>query len=246
MIIAHRGASWDAPENTLAAFRLAWEQGADAIEADVHLSRDGEVVVIHDLDAGRTGGRKLRIKEHSIESLRQLDFGRHKGEAWSGERIPRLDEVIATLPEGGRLVIEIKADAQILPPLKRILGNGGLPPDRVTLIAFNAGTIEKASRQLDGCDTLWLCAHHRDMLGRPHLSKVGALLRKARAVGAAGLNVQVCPDLDAEFIAACHEANMMCWAWTVNDPAEATRLREAGIDAITTDRPGLIRETLFS
>src|SRR5438477_1876233 len=92
-IVAHRGESADAPENTLAAFRLAWERHDDAIELDVHLTADGQLIVCHDPDTRRTTGVKKVIKETPLAELRELDAGRWKGPQWAGEKLPTLDEV---------------------------------------------------------------------------------------------------------------------------------------------------------
>ena len=94
MITAHRGASHDAPENTLAAFRLAWDQNADAIEGDFRLSADGEIVCIHDADTRRTCGVQLVVAETPFTSLRDLDYGRWKAEASTGEPSPTRAEVL--------------------------------------------------------------------------------------------------------------------------------------------------------
>src|SRR5687768_9550612 len=94
-IIAHRGASHDAPENTLAAFKLAIEQGADGFEADFYLAKDGRVVCLHDPDTKRVAGKKLLVREASFAELRALDVGIWKGPQWKGERLPTLEEVLA-------------------------------------------------------------------------------------------------------------------------------------------------------
>ncbi len=99
-VIAHRGASFNAPENTLAAFRLAWQQGADGIEGDFYLTDDGEIVCLHDSDTGRTGDRKLSVGQSTLEQLRTVDVGISKGEKFRGERIPTLAEVLAVVPAG--------------------------------------------------------------------------------------------------------------------------------------------------
>ncbi len=99
-VIAHRGASYDAPENTLAAFRLAWQQGADGIEGDFWLTADGEIVCLHDGDTVRTGDRKLSVGQSTLEQLRTVDVGISKGEKFRGERIPTLAEVLAIVPAG--------------------------------------------------------------------------------------------------------------------------------------------------
>jgi len=97
-IIAHRGASHDAPENTLAAVNLAWQQNADAVEIDVHLSRDGQIVVIHDENTRKTAGLNKNVSEQTLAELRRLDVGRWKGRQWAGEKIPVLAEVLGALP----------------------------------------------------------------------------------------------------------------------------------------------------
>jgi glycerophosphoryl diester phosphodiesterase len=97
LLIAHRGASREAPENTLAAFELAWQQGADGIEADFRLTRDGRIVCLHDATTGRTAGIDLAVAGASLEELKQLDFGSWKGSVWQGEPILVLEELLASL-----------------------------------------------------------------------------------------------------------------------------------------------------
>ena len=111
LIIAHRGASFDAPENTLAAVNLAWQQNADAVEVDVHLSRDGHLFVIHDADTRRTTGLDRKVAQLKLPQLPRHDAGRWKGAQWRGEKIPTLDEVLATVPRGKKIFIEIKSRA---------------------------------------------------------------------------------------------------------------------------------------
>ena len=108
LVLGHRGASEDAPENTLAAFRLAVEQGADGVELDVWRCRSGEVVVVHDEDARRVAGSPLRVPDASLPELRALDVGTWKGPRFRGERIPRLLEVLEALP-GAVVNVELKS-----------------------------------------------------------------------------------------------------------------------------------------
>ncbi|MDP6721144.1 MAG: glycerophosphodiester phosphodiesterase family protein, partial [Pirellulaceae bacterium] len=94
LIVAHRGASYDAPENTLAAFRLAWRQGADGIEGDFYLTKDGQIVCIHDADTKRTAGVSRQVAKSTLAELRELDVGRWKDEEFAGERMPTLQQVL--------------------------------------------------------------------------------------------------------------------------------------------------------
>ncbi|RMF37016.1 MAG: glycerophosphodiester phosphodiesterase, partial [Planctomycetota bacterium] len=91
-IIAHRGASFDFPENTLVAFRHAWEQGADGIEGDFYLTADGQIVCIHDPDTERTGGQQLMVEQSTLEQLRGLEYGSWKDRRFAGESIPTLED----------------------------------------------------------------------------------------------------------------------------------------------------------
>ena len=109
VVIAHRGASGHAPENTLPAFEKAVELGADYVECDVHLSRDGEVVVIHDVEVERTADGKGRIEDLSLEEIKALDAGSWYGEAFAGTKIPTLEEVIERVRGRVRLVVELKS-----------------------------------------------------------------------------------------------------------------------------------------
>ncbi|MCU6791389.1 glycerophosphodiester phosphodiesterase [Paenibacillus sp. WQ 127069] len=108
LTIAHRGAAGDAPENTLAAFRLGLEQGCDAIELDVHLSKDGEIVVCHDHTINRTSDRSGAICELTVDELKQADAGSWFHERYEGEQIPLLEEVFELVPPDVMINIEIK------------------------------------------------------------------------------------------------------------------------------------------
>src|SRR6187399_1261740 len=107
-LIAHRGESADAPENTLAAFRLAWERKVPAIELDVHLTKDGRLAVCHDFDTKRCAGVACKIRESLWDELKDLDVGQRFNPKFTGEKLPLLDDVLATIPDGARCFIEIK------------------------------------------------------------------------------------------------------------------------------------------
>src|SRR5687768_14102579 len=115
LIVAHRGASWDAPENTVESAMRGWADGADALEVDVHLTRDGEVVVIHDPTLMRTTGRDARVDALALAEIRKLDAGVWKGAQWRGVRVPTLGEMLVTVPAGKRILIELKAADGMVP-----------------------------------------------------------------------------------------------------------------------------------
>ncbi len=138
LIIGHRGASREAPENTLESFRLAWDQGADGIEADFRLTADGRIVCMHDATTSRTTGVDLNIADTTLEELRRLDAGLWKGPGWSGALIPTLAEVLAAIPPGTWFFIEIKSGPEIIVPLAEVLRASGHSPERIRLLSFSA------------------------------------------------------------------------------------------------------------
>lgn len=129
-IVAHRGASKNAPENTLAAFTLAWIQGADAIELDVRRTKDGQLVCMHDETTGRTCSKDLTVAKSTYGQLAELDAGKKFGDAWRGQRIPLLADALRALPPGKKAIVEVKDSAETVPLLKEILESA--PPSTRT------------------------------------------------------------------------------------------------------------------
>jgi hypothetical protein len=143
LIIAHRGASAYAPENTLAAFKKAIDLGADGIELDVHLSKDGEVVVIHDRTIDRTSNGKGQVAEMSLKELKALDFGSWFSDEYQKESIPLLREVLELLKDwNGLLNIELKQNGLERYPLAAALGEkAGLPQIRLHDLRYIHATL---------------------------------------------------------------------------------------------------------
>ncbi|MES2439788.1 MAG: glycerophosphodiester phosphodiesterase [Verrucomicrobiota bacterium] len=241
-IIAHRGASGEAPENTLAAFREAWNQKADGIELDIWLTKDGRIVVIHDGSTKRTAGRNLVVKDHLLEELRKLDAGVWKGEKWKNEPIPTLEETLEALPAGKLVYIEIKCGPEVLPELARVISRSGKPAGQLRIIGFNLETLVKSRALIPEVGTLWLLSGTKDKFtGKMIYQDLAALTEKACATGMAGLDLSAGFPLDAAAVAAIKARGLTLAVWTVNDPAAAKRFAAAGVDAINTDHPALIR-----
>ncbi len=246
-IIAHRGASHDAPENTLAAFELAWEQGADGIEGDFYLTADGHVVCIHDRSTRRTTGGEvnLDVTQSTLAELRRLDVGRWKDERFAGQRIPTLAEVLAAVRPGGKIYLDIKSGPEIVEPISRVVAASDLRPEQIVVIAFNADVVAETRRRMPDVKAYWLTSYRRnDATGEwsPTLEQVLATLDR---IGAHGLNTNAnAAVVDEAFVAALRERGYEFHTWTVNDGALARRFRDLGVDSITTDRPGWLREQL--
>lgn len=241
-IVAHRGASHDAPENTLAALRLAWAQGADASEFDVYLSKDGQIVVLHDKDTKRTAGLDRKVVDQTLQELRSLDVGKWKDARFAGEKIPTLAEMLAAVPMGKRVFIEVKCGPEIVPELDRVLRAAGLEPERTPVISFNADVIAAVKKARPDLPAYWVVSLKPKKGEKPPTAE--QLLARARTIRADGLDLSAAEALDAAYARKVKAAGLKLYVWTVNEPAVARRMVEIGVDGITTDRPGWLRERL--
>ncbi|HEY0864498.1 MAG TPA: glycerophosphodiester phosphodiesterase family protein [Lacunisphaera sp.] len=241
-LIAHRGASHDAPENTLAALQLGFAQGADAGEVDVHLTRDARIVVHHDADTGRTTGRKQALAAQTVGELHALEagqWGHWRGSAFA-EKIPLLAEVLALVPAGRRLFIEIKVGAEILPELEHVIRASGLAAAQLPLITFDLAVAQAAKSRLPAHEVCWIV--ECPGFGRP--PRVDDLVHQAKAAGLDGLDLEARFPIDPAFVQKIHAAGLKLYTWTVDDPVIARAFAAAGVDGLTTNRPGWMREQL--
>jgi len=241
LIIGHRGASRQAPENTLASFRLAFSQGADGVEADFRLTRDGQIVCLHDAGTARTGSAALDVEQSTLAQLRALDLGGWKGAVWQGERMPLLSEVLALLPEEGFLFVEIKCGPEIVAPLAATLAASAVPPERLRLLCFSAEMILALKEALPGYRACWLTDYRFRGVWHPSLPEILATLKSCRADGLASRDRA---PLDRELVAALRERSLELHVWTVDGVAAARRLCALGVDSVMTNRPGWLRRAL--
>lgn len=241
LIIGHRGASREAPENTLASFDLAFQQGADGVEADFRLTRDGEIVCLHDDGASRTGGAGLRVADCTLNELRRLDFGLWKGERWRGECLPLLSEVLAALPAGKLLFMELKSGPEIIEPLAATLAAAGVAPGQLRLLAFSHELILALKSRLPDYRACWLTDYRHGAVWRPSREEVLETVRGCRADGLASRDRSI---LDAQLVAALRRESLEIHVWTVDAAASARRLLALGVDSIMTNRPGWLRRAL--
>ncbi len=240
-IIAHRGASYLAPENTMASVLLGWEKGAD-VEVDVYLSKDGRIVVIHDSTTKRTsGGVDLKVSETDSQELRKLDVGSFKAPQFAGERIPYLEEVIATIPPGRKLYIEIKCKKEILPALRQMIEGSGRK-SRIVIICFDLDVATESKKMID-VPTYWLKGTDKIKDTEQWIPHDPNLAQTAKARGLDGIDVHYA-GVTEEFVRGVRAAGLKLYVWTVDDPDEAARLVALGVDGITTNRPAWLREQL--
>ena len=234
LIVAHRGASFEAPENTLPAFNLAWEQGADAIEGDFLLTKDGHIVCIHDRTTKRFCDQDLVVAKSTLKELKTLDVGSWKNEKFEGTRIPTISEVFATVPEGKKIFVEVKCGVEIIPPLVKVIKESNLGCEQIILICFKAEVVKSFKENLPDHKAFWLSGFKKDKNGAWNPS-IESVLAKIKTSKADGLDSQ--HSIPNEFSKAVLDAGYEWHAWTINDVPTAKRMAKRGIYSITTDRP---------
>jgi glycerophosphoryl diester phosphodiesterase len=235
---AHRGASHEAPENTLAAFLLALELGADGIELDVQLSRDGEIVVIHDFALETTTDGHGLVRDRTLAELKELDAGGKFDPAFAGQQIPTLQEVIEAVGRHLKLNIELKADGLhddgLVAAVVRLIEETHLL-DRVVVSSFNPMALRRV-RQLNP----WI------PIGLLYSPDMAFYLRRA------WMRHLIRPEalhphhsmIDDRYMRWAQGQGYRVHTWTVDDPGTMWQLMRQKVDLIITNRPDLLSQVL--
>lgn len=227
-VIAHRGASGDAPENTMRAFEQAVLLGADGIELDVQLTRDGELVVIHDETLDRVTTGTGRVYSHTFAELRTLDAGSWFSSCSKPERIPHLQEVFDLLA-GRDMLLNVELKNDVVPyegiEAKVCALLAEYPDQRVLVSSFNHYSLRRIKHISPATNIALLYA---DGLVEPWLY--------AQRQKASALNPYY-PNIVPELVAGCRDAGIALYAWTVNREEDMKKMLTAGIDGIMTDYP---------
>jgi glycerophosphoryl diester phosphodiesterase len=242
-IIAHRGASFLAPENTRAAVELGWQEAADAAEGDFRLTADGKIVAMHDAGLRRTAGVDRRVAECALDELRSYEVGSWKSPKYAGEPIPTLDELLATVPPGKRFYVEVKCGVEIIDELCRVVERSSLKPEQIIMIGLQFETIAAIKQAIPQCPAYWVVEFKRDSADGWQPTPA-AVLQKAQCVKLDGLDLMATGPIDATFSEQIRAAGLGLCVWTVDDPASARQLINLGVQGITTNRPGWLREQL--
>ncbi|RKN38558.1 glycerophosphodiester phosphodiesterase [Streptomyces hoynatensis] len=214
LTVGHRGLMGVEPENTLRSFRRADRAGLDMIELDLHLSKDGRLVVIHDAEVDRTTDGSGRVGELTLQELRALDAG-------LGERLPLFEEVVEAVAAPLQAEIKDRAAARVLAEEIERLGL----QDRVTVISFHGDALRET----------------RELLPEIPLALVsgrstGSAPERAAKLGAGMISCELA-HLDAGVVARAHAAGLKVISWTVNTAGELDRAIGLGLDGVVTDRP---------
>jgi len=243
-LVAHRGASHDAPENTLPAFELAWQQGADAIEGDFHLTSDGEIVCIHDETIRQSIYTRKVVKDSRLDELKLLDVGSRVGKRWKHVRIPTIAEVFQTVPQGKKIYIEIKCGPPILPKLFEELDASGLTQDQAVIISFDADVIYQMKRHTYDIKAFLLSNFQKDRKTGVFKPSAEDALNMLQRTHADGFSSKAHKAADEIFIKRILDNGYEYHVWTIDKAKAAKKFIKMGAMSVTTNVPGYLRMEL--
>ncbi|HEV2356361.1 MAG TPA: glycerophosphodiester phosphodiesterase family protein [bacterium] len=232
---AHRGAPRHAPENTLASFRVALDDGARSIECDVQRTKDGHLMVIHDQTVDRTTDGHGRVGAFALDELRRLDAGRWFDPAFAGERVPLLDEAMALIRGRATLRVEIKNAPMIYDGIEQqvleAIHRHGMD-EEVLVTSFDHESVRRIRMLSSQTPT--------------GIIFTGRLIDAAAAARAAGADA-VCMNwayVTADIVARAHAAGLRVFAWPVDDEDRFRHCRAAGVDGMTSNEYRLLARWL--
>jgi glycerophosphoryl diester phosphodiesterase len=242
-LIAHRGASGHAPENTMAAFRLALQMGASAIELDVHQTRDGELAVLHDWDLRRTGLpkgrparwwhrlRRIRVADLSFRDLSAADVGSWFAPRFSGERIPRLADVFALAAGRAEVHVELKKGSRLYPCIEARVVDllRGFDALKWAVVSSFDHSALFTARSLEPRLRLGY------LLGMTTMKRA---LRETAELRAESLNVSL-RQATAKRVGLARAAGLKVLVYTVNKASDLPRLEKLGVDGVFSNHPEL-------
>ena len=235
-LIAHRGESMDAPENTMPAYKMAVDRGF-GFECDVYLSSDNRVFSFHDTNLKRTTGVDMPCRKASwAETVSKIDAGKWKGEQWKGTRPALLDEILTLARDGRQIYIEVKGnDGDVVPYIKDILAKQTqATPRNVLFIAFGQHTCRELKKYMPEYRVYWLVGATKGRKGPPiPASEVVATLKE---LGVEGVDQRFIPEVvTADYIAEIRAAGFEYHSWTIDTLEQAQLAFSRGAQTVTTN-----------
>jgi glycerophosphoryl diester phosphodiesterase len=239
--ISHRGESHDAPENTLAAFKLSLERNTDGMECDVHLTADGKVAVAHDNSTWRMGSRAVLVESSSYAELQEINVSSGFEKTYPGEKIPLLSETFRYLGAKREYYIELKgSNLELVPAVAAVVRDSGIPAEQIVFISFKEELTRAVKIAMPQCRVLWL----KTLVTADGIMSPEELVAKLDELGADGVDANGQIEIGAEWIDAVHRAGKIFAVWTIDNPWQAERFISLGVDSITSNRAAMLRDLL--
>ncbi|HUS30773.1 MAG TPA: glycerophosphodiester phosphodiesterase family protein [Kofleriaceae bacterium] len=229
-IIAHRGASTDETENTIAAFKRAWDLGVEGVELDVRVSRDGQVIVMHDDNTKRLTGVDKLVAEQTLAELKKLELPKK-------QRIPTLREAMATIPPGRAMFVEIKTGIETVPAVAAAIRASWPSNTTIMLQGFDADTLVALATAVPDAPAYWTVDPPLDEANQP-LPYPREVIDEAVRRKFAGLAL-LAPSVDDNLLAAARDAGILIDVWTLNDVPSLSAWAGREVRWMETDRPDL-------
>lgn len=229
MMIAHRGVSAYAPENTLPAFTLAWALDLPAIELDIQVNRDGKVLVNHDETTKRICKTQVTIADTDWAELEKLDVGSHKGAQFANTHLSLLKDVLQAMPTGKTVQIEIKPEIRDMAPVIDAMGQ--LRRDiNIMIISFDRDKLNQVAPLFPDYPYYWI-------METKEMGALEDIIAYATSHHYAGIDVEDSSVTGQAFVDKVHQAGLKLCVWTVDDKQKAEALRGWGVDMIASNRP---------
>lgn len=233
-IIAHRANSGYSPENTLVGIRQAFDEGADAVEVDVRMTKDGELVLMHEEDISRTTDGSGLVYDISLAELKKLDAGSWFSPFYTGEQVPTLTEALKAAKGRGKLLLDVKS-LQIGSSIKRSLDEAGVGDDAIWLSQNVSETgAEDFKKNVPGAGILW---------GDVPSSLITEAFDALKAQGVTGFDIDFLL-VSKEFVDAAHANGMIVFVYTVMDPDTMLSMISLGVDGMETDFPRVLNSIM--
>ena len=232
--ISHRGESQDAPENTLAAFKLAVQRDTDGFETDIHLTKDGKLVCIHDSQTGRVADKDLNIENSTLEELRRINYNT-KFDSCPAQKIPEFYELLELLSPGKTFLIEIKqSDEKVLEKMASELERLSIPHKQIVVICFMKEIVAASKKYMPDIKTLWLTSFEKKE-GKtvPSVAESIVCMKDMKADG-----IDACcqiDNFDEKYVQTLKKEGFFVSVWTANDPKTAKYYISSGVDFITSN-----------
>ena len=230
LVVAHRGASMEAPENTLPAYIKAWDQGVDAVELDVRETKDKRLICIHDDSLGRVSESEYLISQETLATLKTIDVGSFRSKKFTNTYIPLLKEAFDHKPEKSKIFLEIKPSKISFNELNEMVETDVISKLNTHFLGFYPNIVEGLNKRFDIPATLSIIPAFFDY----NYEKISSILEKSKSFG---ISQHIDSKKSINLIKKFKEEGKYCITWTVNNKKYMRDLIELGVDAIITDNP---------
>ena len=238
LIIAHRGASSEGPENSLASYQLAWMQEADGIEVDLRRTKDGIFICAHDNNFNRVSGSEKNISEAKFKDLSEIDIGSWKSKKFKEERVPRLEQVLSNVPEGKLIFIEVKGVLKKIQNLITLIEDMNLEKNQIHFLCYLPSMIKKLKTEFPNYKaTLNLIPS----LFNYDPEKIKKEIFRSLSDG---ISLHIDSKQSIKLVENLKNEDIFVLTWTVNDKRFMKKLLKIGVDGIITDFPKKLAKLL--